>query len=322
MKTKIAFGVLAIGLGFGASSAQAILISNGIAGDGFWQVDAGNGGESRTGNLNPSGAQGTTDVIFDYFHYVDVGANGGGVRLDSTTISQAATLTNPNEVTSAGSFAGANGTINWRAVSTIAPGSPIYQTALTFSSNTAFGTVRVIQYLDEDVLGVSDDRLVVIGTPGQADFQLLTIDDNNDVGVSHGANYLTATGMTYAGWAARQFSSLRGAITGPGESYSIAGNVTGIPAITDARFPGAQVFGTLDITSAIAFDFDPNATLASVNFTLGGLPSGRPIPTCGEPGLPPCQTSVPEPAGLSLLGIGLLGVGFTSMRRAGSKKVA
>lgn len=300
-----------------ATTAEAVFIDNGVMGDGRWQVDALAGGESRTGNLDPTGSPGgitgTTEIIFDYFHYVDVGANGGGVQLGNTTVTSGPTLTGPNQVTSTGSFAGANGTIEWTAVSSIAPGSTLYLTSLSFSSTMPLGTLRVIQYLDEDVVNVSDDHLVVIGTPGGADFQLLTIDDDLPIGVSHAAGYTTATNMTYIGWAADEFSDLRSAITGSGAAYSIPGVVdtTDLPPITDSRFPGNPAFGPEDITSAIAFDVDPNATFASVLFSLGGSPTGAPPP----PPPPPPNGQVPEPGTLTLLALGLGGFAWLGRGR-------
>ncbi len=303
---------LALGLGAFAGSAQAILIDNGITGDGFWQVDVQNGGESRNGNLDPTGSPdgitGATDVIYDYFHYVDVGADGGAVQLGNTTVTTAAHLSGNNQVTSAGSFAGQNGTIFWTSVSSIAAGSPLYQTTLSFSSANPFGVVRLSQYLDEDVMGVNNDNLVVIGTPGASDFQLLTIDGTYSVGVSHSAGYASALGASYIGWAADQYSALGNAITGAGAAYSIAGvvNTGNLPPISDPRFPGNPVYGPNDITSAIAFDLNPLSTSASITFALGGLPSGE---------VPPSVDPLPEPASFSLFGLGLAALGFVRRKQ-------
>ncbi|MDH3660427.1 MAG: PEP-CTERM sorting domain-containing protein [Alphaproteobacteria bacterium] len=300
-------------LGLASSPAQAIFIDNDIVGDGSWAIDALDGGEARAGLLDPAGPTGATDVIFDYFHYVSVGG-GGGTRLGSTTVTSPAALSGDDEVTSSGSFAGENGTIDWTATSSIASNAQVYQTTLAFSSNTPFGRVDVTHYLDEDVLGVSDDHLVVLGTPGGGDFNLLTIDDDQDVGVSHAASYLTAVGMTYDGWAADEFSDLRSAITAGSATYSIAGvvDVASLPPIAggDPRFPGADAYGPEDITSAINFTFDPTANFASVIFTLGGAPDGSPPPPPDDP-----EIAVSEPGTLALLGIGLAGLGFAARRR-------
>lgn len=301
-----------------SADAWAVRVNNGLPGVGRWDVDVLCGGESRSGILTPAppAPAPPTDVIFDYFHFVDVGPRGGGARLSNCNVTPP-TLTGPNEVTSRGFIVGDNGQINWTAVSSIAPGSSIYETRLSFTSAQPFGRVDVIQYLDEDVFGFSNDRLIVLGTPGGADFQLLTIDSTHSVGVSHAANYLPddgafgemtddATGMAYIGWAADEFAFLRSAITGPGATYSIPGVVNPrLPPIPggDPRFPGRPAFGPRDITSAIAFRFDPNARSASVIYTLGGLPEGRP------------PDGVPEPSTAILMATGLLALAGVYRRR-------
>ncbi len=152
--------------------AMAIWIDNGISGDGEWTVDVLDGGESENCQIDPIGGTGLTDVIYEWFVYIDVGADGSATRI-SDNVTTPAYLSGTNEVTSEGNFAGPNGTINWTSVASIASGSMVYNNVLTFSSTQPFGTVRVICYLDEDVLGAGDDVLVEIGTPGNSNFMLL-----------------------------------------------------------------------------------------------------------------------------------------------------
>ncbi len=258
--------------------AVPIPIDNGVTGDGAWEVTVESGGDSRSGILDPAGPIGPNNVIFELATYVDAGADGGAVRLSDTNITGEPTLTAPGQVSSGGTFAGPNGPVNWSAVSRIAPGTLVYQNTVTFTSSAPFGALRVSCYLDEDVLGAGDDIMVLFGTPGQSDFNVLTVDNTDNFGVSHAAGYLSAVNATYIGWAADEFSDLRSAITSTGASYSIPGviNTTSLPPITDARYPGRPVFGPNDITNAFAFDLSPTATTATVACSLGGLPTGQP----------------------------------------------
>lgn len=260
------------------SFAQPIAINNGVTGDGSWQVAAGEGGDSRVGILDPAGPVGPSNVIFDLSTLVDTGANGGAIALSQTTITSPPVLTAPGQVSSSGTFAGANGPVNWNSVSRIAPGSLVYQNSVTFTSSAPFGSLRVICYLDEDVLGSSDDIMVLFGTAGQSDFNVLTVDNTDNFGVAHAAGYLTSPNATYVGWAADEYSDLINAIANQGTSYSIPGviDTTSLPPITDPRYPGRMVFGPNDITNAFAFDLNPTTTTATVACSLGGLPTGQP----------------------------------------------
>ncbi|MGB0909282.1 MAG: hypothetical protein ACPGYT_02880, partial [Nitrospirales bacterium] len=64
-----------------------IAINNGINGDGFWEVCVGAGGGTQTGKIDPPGPTTTTDLIFDYGHFVEVGHNNQAIRLTSASTS-------------------------------------------------------------------------------------------------------------------------------------------------------------------------------------------------------------------------------------------
>lgn len=274
-----------------------VTLDNGLTGDGQWRVESGAGGDTFDGRLDPAGSVGLTNLVFEFFTYVDPGIDGGAIPLSGTTVSSPASQTGPQEATSSGSFTGPNGQIDWTAVATVPSGEQVYEVDITFSSSSPFGEVRIINYFDQDVLGFSDDVLILLGTPGANDFQMLTLDDTDNVGVGHFAAYQTATNASYVGFAADEYSDLQDAITGGGTTYSVAGNIdtTSLPPYSDPRYPGNDAYGPADITGAYAFDLNPTATSAGVQFALGGSVSGEapggepgeqiPIPTLALPGL-------------------------------------
>jgi len=222
-------------------------------------------------------AQGLTQLfvnqnfIFDFLNFVDVGSDGNAVSLSSTTITSPPTLISDDLVRSTGTFTGANGTVNWTAETRFDDGVATMFNTITFSSANPLGNLRFINYLDEDVLGVSDDVLQLQGTPGQANFRAFTLDQAEGIGFAQGGIYTAGPDLvnaTYDGWAADQFPQLRSAITGAGTTYTVPGNIdlTDLPAIVDP-FLG-PVFGPNDVTTAFAWTVNPNLNTATITTFL------------------------------------------------------
>ena len=132
-----------------AAFSQSVELSNKVIGDGSWRVLISDGGEvPNDGYINPIGPLGETEVIYDYHHYVDVGADGGAQNLRSTTITSEVTQNGAQLAISSGEFAGQNAPIRWTAKSVLPAGSNVYIVRIQFASDQPFGKVRFIQYLD------------------------------------------------------------------------------------------------------------------------------------------------------------------------------
>ncbi len=248
---------------------------------GYFAFDAGNGGSSTWGGRGGITAQGNTrllvneDVIFDFANYVDVGSNGGAINLANTTITMPATLIADDVVVSEGTFAGANGAIQWRVESRFDNGLAILYNTVTFTSASPLGNLRFINYLDEDIEGVSDDLLYIAGTPGSDSFRVFTLDGPERVGFSQGG-YLESgvdlVGASFDGWAADAFPDLLFAIEGLGTQYSIDGNIdtTALTPFNDPQL--GDVWGLADVTTAFAWSVDPDATQAQITTLLELVP--------------------------------------------------
>ncbi|MEO1130871.1 MAG: hypothetical protein AAFX05_14350, partial [Planctomycetota bacterium] len=112
-----------------AEMASAVIINNGITGNGRWEVDVRKAGNVSYAALDPAGAVGLVDVVFNSALFVDIGNNGNADRLSISTTSNVSLI--GDRVVSSGSFAGENGTIAWTTESFISPGSGILQTDVT-----------------------------------------------------------------------------------------------------------------------------------------------------------------------------------------------
>ncbi|MCO6456859.1 MAG: DVUA0089 family protein [Pirellulaceae bacterium] len=272
---------------------NGILIDNDVAVGipGQFEVLPGNGGSIFSSNVT---AQGNTqlftnqDWIFDFTNFVDVGTNGNAIDLAASTITMPPTLIADDLVVSEGTFTGANGLVRWRAETRLDDGVAIVYNTVTFSSDQPLGNLQFINYLDEDVQGISDDLLYLVGTPGQPDFRAFTLDDPERIGFSHAGFYQPGPELanaTYDGWAADQFADLLFIIQGAGTTYSIPGNIdlVDLPLFTDPVL--GDVYGLNDVTTAFAWTVDPQATSARITSFLELVPRDPSLAvSVGRPG--------------------------------------
>jgi hypothetical protein len=260
---------------------NGLLIDNDVATNtvGHFEARPGAGGGLSFGS-NSSGVtvQGNTQTlinqnfIFAFTNYVDVGSDGNAVALGATTITMQPTLVSPDLVVSEGRFTAANNQIiNWHVETHFNNGIATAFNTVTFSSAQPLGNLRFINYLDEDVGFPTDDLLYQVGTPGQSDFRLYTLDGAERIGFSQGGIYTAGPGLvnaTYDGFAADQFFNLGSAITGAGTTYSVPGNIntTNLPAIVDPVL--GPVNGPADVTTAMAWTVAPTANTATITTFL------------------------------------------------------
>lgn len=298
----------------GPSFAHAVVIDNDVPTStvGAWTVNVTTGGESRTAGLTAnrfaSGDVYHTDVLYDYFTYIDVG--NGGFRLAGST----ATLSGDDQVTSTGSFLGSAGnTINWTAVSSIADGTSVLQNTFSFSAATGtLGNLRLFQYMDEDVQGVSDDVFFTRGSVAGLDLELFTVDNAEVYGVSHSGALSADQGLldaVFAGWAVCKYNQMKPTIRAGTQAVSPDGIFC---ADMIGPFDHPQVgtaWGPQDVVSVLAWDAVATASRATIITTLGGVPNVNAIRQEDD-------TPLPAPAAMLLVAAGLLGLRRSAGRQA------
>ena len=269
-----------------------VKINNGVPREtvGHYEVTVTTGGETREAVVTAARLASNdvivgTDVVFDYFSYVDPGAPGGGFQLSSFQANGSAPVPdpgNPNIVTSNGSFAGISqpganqpNTILWTAVSSIAPSGQVMNTRFTFTTENGgpLGALRFLQYLDEDVQGAGDDVFLSAGTAASGDLELFTFDNTDVFGLSHSGALLPGTDLqsaSFTGWAADRFNNMKPLIEGVGQAVSPTGVITNLLGLQHPQLGG--VLGPADIVSVLAWDVDPSAASAVITTSLGGIP--------------------------------------------------
>ncbi|MEL7338547.1 MAG: hypothetical protein AAFN70_20330, partial [Planctomycetota bacterium] len=204
------------------------------------------------------------DFIFDYDFFVY--AAGQLVDLNAN-ITQPPTLVGPDLVESRGLFQGPNGIVNYTFSSTFQNGVQRLETTVEFTSENPLGDIRVVSYLDEDVFAPSDDLLLVSGTPGLPDFRLVTIDDALRIGFAQAGVYQDGPGQenaTFAGWAADQFNDLLLALQNGTQQFSVPGVIDTVDLRPFNDPVLGDVFGLEDVTTALAWDVNDDATSSTV----------------------------------------------------------
>ena len=298
----------AVSLVLAAGGAQAVPISNGIASGtlGHWAVDVDGGGQTRDGTLTAirqdTSTLTTSEIIFDYFTYLKVGSTA--FQLSTTGASLVS-----GEVVSGGTFTGSEGDlITWTSTSSIAPGSSVMTNTFTFTSTGILGALSLFQYLDEDVVGPSDDVFFTRGSAAGKDLQLFTIDAAQAYGVSHSGAFDSSQGLVdaeFEGWAVDNYNDMKSRLGAGTQSVSTLGVFEAGPTATTNPFVTGTVYGPIDIVSVLAWTVSRDARSATIVTTLGGVPDVRDIDDPHD---------VPEPGALALTALALLAAGAARRR--------
>ena len=280
--------------------ANGLRIDNDVAPNvnGYFSYGVNAAGAYATASGSAATAQGlvaaynNVDLLFEHFPMVYAG---------TTVIDLAANvlvppfLNGPDEVISSGVFAGTNGPVQWRSTTRIGNGSTRLTTTFEFNAvaPATLGALRVIDYLDQNVGGANNDILYLFGSPGQSDFRLLTLDNADRVGFAQGGVYAPGAGLQnarYIGFMADKAPDLRTALmAGSLNTFGVSANATGgaqnidvvdLPQTADRAL--GNVYGTNDVTSAMAWDISPTATTSTVTTYIELFP--RSPVTAGRPG--------------------------------------
>lgn len=267
------------GLPTGPEVNQGTLIDNDVDPSipGFFAFQPGPGGSLGPINDALTTTQGLTQVfanqnpLFDYGNFIDVGADGGAVGIETLAITQQPTLVGNDRVVSEGNFQGENGVVNFRVEQFFENGQPDLVSEISFTSAEPLGDIRFINYYDPIIGTDAGDILFTEGTPGLDDFRLTILDGPEEIGFRQYGTFEPGPGLvgaTYEGWIADDFPQL---ITAPEFNLPFVPegtvNAANVPVVNDPRFPLPN-FGPGILTSALAWLVDPTATSATITTNL------------------------------------------------------
>lgn len=252
---------------------------------GHFLVGVENGGSASSVVITAQPAGGgpivqQTDVLYDYQTYIDLGEAGAGFNLATSTVNDAV-LNGDDTVVSTGSFLGEFGNvIFWTAESTIPTGTPgeasSMVTTYTFAASMGLlGPIRLLQYLDEDVQGSGNDVFFTRGDAASTSLELFTVDNTSAIGVSHGGGFSAAQGLSnsfFAGFAADTYPAIEPRIVGAGQTVSVTGVISIPPLVHPIVGPA---FGPTDVVSVLAWDVNPEASVAVITTSIGGVPTSE-----------------------------------------------
>ncbi|KAA5544554.1 hypothetical protein FYK55_09550 [Roseiconus nitratireducens] len=264
------------GLPTGPEVNNGTLIDNDVDSmtPGSFSYQPGAGGDAQIARTT---VQGLTQVfqdqnsLFEYSHWIDVGADGGAVRLSTTNITTQPTLIADDRVISEGNFQGENGLINWRVEQYFVDGQTDLVSELSFDSDQPLGNLRVINYYDPVIGTDLGDVLFTEGTPGLNDFRLTILDAPEEIGFRQYGTFEAGPGLVnanYEGWIADSWPNLIGA--NPFNAAFVPQgtiNLANAPLLNAPQFPQPN-YGTGILTSAMAWTVDTASSESLVTTNL------------------------------------------------------
>ncbi|MCC9656420.1 GEVED domain-containing protein [Rhodopirellula halodulae] len=230
------------------------------------------------------------NYAFLYTTYIEVTSDTGGrqriplINAFGPNDNPNPILVGPDRVRSSGVFTVFGREIRFTAESFIVDNRAVAYTKLDFEtvdgadfSAGNINTIRVFSYLDQGVTADDNDVLYQIGTPGQSDFRLMTLNQTARVGFSHGGVYendsVNQFNASYTGWLTDDAGDLLNRLNNVqnGFNFDIAANINGdIPGAFGPVAGAANFDGVSDGTVAISQNGQPADIETALIWQLDG----------------------------------------------------